>query len=86
MSLALIRKELREHGWVFGAVAAFDAVTLAVQLVAQGLGRTQRGGRADGLVGFLCVLALAGELSRCGRQELLAVGPLHLCPHGAQRL
>ena len=55
MSLALIRKELREHGWVFGAVAAFDAVTLAVQLVAAGDG----GGRFAALVRFAAVLCLS---------------------------
>jgi len=59
---------------------------LAVELVADGLRRAQRSGRADGLVGFLRVLALAGELARRGRQEPLTVGALHFDAHGTERL
>lgn len=55
MSLALIRKELREHGWVFAAVVLFDGVTLAVQLSTAG----DQGGRFAALVRFAGVLTLS---------------------------
>ena len=55
MSLALIRKELREHGWVFGAVVAFEALTLAIQLSTAG----DAGGRFAALVRFAAVLSLS---------------------------
>ena len=55
MSLALVRKELREHGWVFAAVVAVDGLILAVQLSTA----SDSGGRFAALTRFAAVLCLS---------------------------
>ena len=55
MSLALVRKEVREHGWVFAAVVLVNGLILAVQLSTAG----DSGGRFSALTRFTAALCLS---------------------------
>jgi hypothetical protein len=58
VSLALVRKELREHGWVIAAVLLFDALSLLGQLATA----SDQGGRFVALVHFTGVLGTLSAL------------------------
>lgn len=63
MSLALLRKEVREHGWVLAAVVAFAALSLLGQLV----NASDQGGRFSALVRFTGAIATLASLVTANR-------------------
>lgn len=63
MSLALVRKEVREHGWVLGALVVLEALALAALLVNAG----DQGGRFAALVRFTGVFGTLGAAVTANR-------------------
>lgn len=63
MSLALVRKEVREHGWVLGALVVLEALSLAGLLV----NASDQGGRFAALVRFTGAFGSLGAVVTANR-------------------
>lgn len=63
MSLALVQKELREHGWVLGALVLLEALALAALL----MNASDQGGRFAALVRFTSLFGTLGAAVTANR-------------------